>query len=99
MRADTPPPRSIPVLRDVYLMGDADWINSALADATALSAVRVYAGYSGWAPGQLRNEVERGGWNILPADSETIFDKNPSEVWLELVKRAVLRPSTVIHND
>ena len=99
VRADTPPPRSIPVLRDVYLTGDADWVNNALATATTLSAVRVYAGYSGWAPGQLRSEIEREGWYILPADSETIFDKNPAGVWLELVKRALLRPAAALNSN
>lgn len=87
----SPPPRAMAVLHDVYLMGDADWIDGALGDAQALRAVRVYAGYSGWAPGQLRNELTREGWYILPADSATIFDYKPEEIWPALVKRALLR--------
>ena len=99
VRTDTPPPRALRVLQDVYLMSDADWVNGALDDAKALSAVRAYAGYAGWAPGQLSNELAREGWYIVPADSATIFDKNPDEMWLELLKRAVLRPARgIIHN-
>ena len=93
VRAESPPPRSIPVLRDVYLVGDVEWVENALKSAAALSAVRVFAGHSGWAPGQLQNELEREGWYMLPADSETIFDKEAAAIWPALVKRAVLRPT------
>jgi putative transcriptional regulator len=48
----------------------------------------VYAGYAGWGPGQLQAEIERGGWHVLPADAATVFDKNPAEIWPELIKRA-----------
>jgi putative transcriptional regulator len=93
VRADSSPPRSIAVLQDVYLTADADWVNAALGESK-LPAVRVLAGYSGWAPGQLQNELKREGWYMLPADAETIFDKDLSTVWAELVKRAVLRPTS-----
>jgi len=49
----------------------------------------VYAGYAGWAPGQLDQEVSRGGWHILQADQESVFDKTPEEVWPELIRRTV----------
>lgn len=92
VRTDTPPPRSIAVMRDVYLMGDADWIDGALKAGNTLSAVRVYAGHSAWAPGQLQNELKREGWYMVPADSDTIFDSDSASAWQELVNRAVLRP-------
>lgn len=95
VRTETPPPRAIPVLRDVYLMGDADWVEGALAkaqaDGSVLPAVRVFAGHSGWAPGQLQNELKREGWYVLPADSATLFEQETASIWPELVKRAVLR--------
>jgi putative transcriptional regulator len=50
--------------------------------------LRVYSGYSGWAPGQLQSEISRGGWHVLPADAETVFDKDPAQIWPELIKRA-----------
>ena len=93
VRTNTPPPASIAVLRDVYLTSDADWVNSALGDEQRLSEIRVFAGYAAWAPKQLRSEMERQGWYILPADSASIFEKQTAELWLELVKRAVLQPT------
>ncbi len=49
---------------------------------------RVYAGYAGWAPGQLEREIDRGDWHVLNADAETVFDKKPDAIWPELIERA-----------
>jgi putative transcriptional regulator len=49
---------------------------------------RIYAGYSGWVSGQLEREVSRGDWHILQADAETIFNKAPSKIWPELIRRS-----------
>jgi len=48
---------------------------------------RAYAGYSGWAPGQLDAEIARGDWHLLPAERRFIFDPQPAEVWEELIQR------------
>lgn len=92
VRGATPPPQGIAILQDVYLTTDADWVDSALATAKVLSATRVFAGHAAWAPGQLRSEMERQGWYILPADSASLFERPLDTLWLELVKRAVLQP-------
>ena len=49
---------------------------------------RIYAGYAGWMPGQLDWEMSRGDWHILQADAETIFEREPSEIWPELIRRS-----------
>jgi putative transcriptional regulator len=48
---------------------------------------RIYAGYSGWAPRQLNNEIARGDWHIIPAERRFIFDPQPAGVWEELIQR------------
>jgi putative transcriptional regulator len=50
--------------------------------------VRLFNGYSGWAPGQLAVELERGGWYVLNADTDTVFRKDMDKLWEELVRRA-----------
>ena len=35
--------------------------------------LRVYAGYAGWAPGQLEGEIEQGGWIIERASPDDAF--------------------------
>jgi putative transcriptional regulator len=93
VRTATPPPQGIAILHDVYLTTDAAWVDGALATGKVITAARVFAGHSGWAPRQLRSEIEREGWYILPADSASLFERPLDTLWLELVKRAVLRPA------
>jgi putative transcriptional regulator len=88
VRSASPPPRSVALLSDVYFTGDTDWIDEQLKRPEPTRGMRVYAGYSGWAPGQLQREIERGGWHVQPADAETVFDKDPSRIWPELIERA-----------
>ena len=42
---------------------------------TAVSEVRVFAGYAGWSPGQLEAELEEGAWwllDALPSDAFSV---------------------------
>ncbi len=50
--------------------------------------LRFYTGYSGWAPGQLRAEIDRGDWYVLEADVRNIFRKDMDKLWAELLARA-----------
>ena len=91
VRVPKPPPRAVPVLQDVYFTSDPDWIEGLLKRPDPTRGLRVYAGYSGWGPGQLQNEISRGDWHVLPADAETIFEKNFSRIWPELIQRATTK--------
>lgn len=91
VRAANPPPRSVPVLKDVYFTGDVDWIDEHLKRPDPTRGLRVYLGYSGWALGQLQQEIARGGWHVTPADASMVFDKDPARIWLELIERATIK--------
>ncbi len=45
--------------------------------------IRLYAGYSGWAPGQLESELDRSSWIVRPASAKHVFHPNPDEGWKE----------------
>ena len=49
---------------------------------------RLYAGFAGWAPGQLEAEIARDGWYVLPASAELLFRVDSAGMWEELVERA-----------
>jgi putative transcriptional regulator len=38
-------------------------------------------GYAGWAPGQLEEELARGGWLTASADEEVLFDSDHGTKW------------------
>ena len=77
------------VLKGVYLSMHPDNIQKLLADPQA--RYRLYAGFSGWAPGQLESEFMRDGWYVLSADEATAFRKSTEGMWEELVDRATQR--------
>lgn len=44
------------------------------------SDVRMFSGYSGWAPGQLETEIKSGGWYSTEASAALIFG-DPMDLW------------------
>lgn len=47
-------------------------------------AVRVYAGYAGWAPGQLAFEIAHGGWRMIEGRAGNVFSDEPERLWQRL---------------
>lgn len=47
--------------------------------------IRVFSGYSGWSPGQLENELERGSWLVLPAAVDLALKVSPDNLWSSLL--------------
>jgi putative transcriptional regulator len=45
----------------------------------------MFAGYSGWAGGQLESELEAGGWLTLPATKELVFYKH-DDLWEQILE-------------
>lgn len=87
VRAKEPPEHSLHVLADVYLSANPELLERLVAGSPLPGETRVYAGHAGWAPGQLQDEIARGGWWVIKADVKAIFDQDPATVWPELVKR------------
>jgi putative transcriptional regulator len=50
--------------------------------------LRVFAGYAGWAVGQLEAEIARKDWLILPAEAALVFSETPEAVWEILQARS-----------
>jgi putative transcriptional regulator len=48
-------------------------------------------GYAGWAAGQLESEIKAGGWVVVPADEELVFDENYEKKWERAMARQMIR--------
>ena len=95
VRSEVRPERSLQVLADVYLSGDAGLIEQIVRGEVSVPAFRAYAGFAGWAPGQLQAEIARGGWYLIQADADTIFSADSSTVWTDLIKRITTRSTAL----
>ncbi|CAM5528044.1 YqgE/AlgH family protein [Streptomyces abikoensis] len=54
--------------------------------AAALGSLRIFAGYAGWGPGQLEDELVEGAWYVVESEPGDVSSPDPSQLW-----RAVLR--------
>lgn len=54
--------------------------------AAALGSLRIFAGYSGWGPGQLEEELKSGAWYVVESEPGDVSSPEPENLW-----RAVLR--------
>jgi putative transcriptional regulator len=68
-------------LEDVFFTLDRGAIEGALGRPDAAERVRVYAGYSGWGPGQLDGEIARGFWVMARASADDVFREDVSTLW------------------
>jgi len=53
----------------------------------ALEAMRFFAGYAGWGPGQLEHELRLGGWLVLAADPDDAFTADSATLWSRVLRR------------
>ena len=52
---------------------------------SATQQVRIYAGYAGWGPGQLDDEMKRKAWLTHPAAIDHVFTKDPAKLWRNIL--------------
>jgi len=90
-RSSDQPEGVITVLPGLHLSFNPTLLAQLLHRANPTAALRVYAGYSGWGPGQLQHEVARGDWYMIRADAEAVFSQDPGTIWSEMLKRATAR--------
>jgi putative transcriptional regulator len=56
-------------------------------EVPGLLAVRVFAGYAGWAAGQLEAEIAAGSWFTLEADPWDPATSDPDTLWHDVFRR------------
>lgn len=48
---------------------------------------RVFAGYAGWGPGQLEDELDEEAWIVADPAGEDIFTEQPERLWSVVLRR------------
>lgn len=52
-----------------------------------LSAMRIFAGYAGWGPGQLEDEIDEDAWFVVDAEPGDAFMEDPDSLWRRVLRR------------
>jgi putative transcriptional regulator len=78
-------PDAGPPIMDRVRLVDLD-DDPALA-AADLEQVRIFAGYAGWAPDQLEDEIGQGAWFPIDADPHDVFTEDPAGLWHAVLRR------------
>ena len=87
------PPAVLTLAPGVYMGLDLEGLRRILEAGMAPQDLRIYAGYAGWAPGQLEREVAEGSWHILQMDADALFEDDPSSLYPRLLARTRLIPA------
>jgi putative transcriptional regulator len=80
-----------PSLAGVLLDDDLGFVGGGGDDlaevADGVRRARVFAGHSGWGPGQLEDELEQESWIVEPPRREEIFSEDPETLWAAVLRR------------
>jgi putative transcriptional regulator len=88
IESDNPLGADSRVFDSVHLVQEASILEQMRSGAVIAKRLRLFAGYAGWAAGQLETELLRGDWYLWPADSATVFTSRPQTLWSDLIARA-----------
>jgi putative transcriptional regulator len=95
VRSNSAPSESTHIFPDLYLITSRKGMEDVFATTKPANELRVYAGYCGWAAGQLENEVKKGGWFIFDQSENAVFDSKPDTLWQRLVEKTELQVASL----
>jgi putative transcriptional regulator len=84
--------RSVKLSEDLFAVIDGKLVDDVI-EKDPMHA-RFVAGLVAWRSGELQDEIKRGAWYVLAADSALVLRK-PEGLWEELVRRAELKANGI----
>lgn len=73
--------------RVVGAVGTVDLSVAPSDHPAALLGARLFAGYAGWAPGQLEAELDAEAWFVVDARAEDVLCVRPERLWHDVLRR------------
>jgi putative transcriptional regulator len=79
---------------DLYLSTSPQLLQQLL-EPTPPARTRLIVGYSGWASGQLEEELRASAWLLSDVDVDLLFDTPPDRLWDAAIRRLGADPAAL----
>jgi putative transcriptional regulator len=76
---------AVPFFGGTYLVAKVDAVDRVIDQMPA--DARFFAGFVGWRPGELAQEIAAGYWHVIEPDPALVFRRDTSTLWEELLER------------
>jgi putative transcriptional regulator len=82
-------------IRDGLYLSTSQTLLREVLEARPAPRARVLAGYAGWGPGQLDEELAQSAWLLGEVDLDIVFDVAPETMWETAIRRLGADPSSL----
>jgi putative transcriptional regulator len=82
-------------IREGLYLSTSQMLLREVLEAHPAPRARVLAGYAGWGPGQLDEELAQSAWLLGEVDLDIVFDVAPEAMWETAIRRLGADPSTL----
>jgi putative transcriptional regulator len=77
--------QSLELFGELFVTANAESIDRIIEQTP--NDARYFAGFVGWKPGELEQEIKKGYWYVTDPDTSLFFRSDTSGLWEALVKR------------
>lgn len=85
VRSSAEPESSDRVYPDLFRSQSRELLERLVSAPVPEEDFRAYAGYAGWAPGQLEAELAVGGWHLVDGRAAIVFEQPTDRMWPRLI--------------
>ena len=95
LTADVPSDRDFRLITDGLYLSTSPTLLRRVLEAQPPPRARVLAGYAGWGPGQLDEELAESAWLIADLHLDIVFDVAADLMWETAIRRLGADPSAL----
>jgi putative transcriptional regulator len=89
------PEADFKTIRDGLYLSTSPALLRHVLETRPAPRARVIAGYAGWGPGQLDEELAQSAWLMGDIDLDVVFEIEPACMWETAIRRLGADPSTL----
>jgi putative transcriptional regulator len=93
--AEEPADAEYRMIREGLYLSTSPALLRRVLSATPAPRARVLAGYAGWGPKQLDEELAQSAWLMGEFEIDLVFDVDPSAMWETAIRRLGADPSAL----